>query len=69
MTQSDIYSVGMVILFMVSHGHVKTDKYHNLAGIPRRYSRLYHVIEKINSSSMGTAVQQCYIIKRMSCRG
>lgn len=44
-TQSDVYSVGMVILFMVSHGHIKTDKNHNLAGIPRRYSRLYHVIE------------------------
>ena len=44
--QSDIYSLGMVILFMVSHGHIVTDENHKLSEISSRYSSLYHVINK-----------------------
>lgn len=44
--QSDIYSLGMVILFMVSHGHIVTDENHKLSEISFRYSSLYHVINK-----------------------
>ena len=62
-TQSDVYSVGMVILFMVSHGHVKTDKDHNLAGIPRRYSRLYHVIEKSIHHQWGLRYSSVTLLK------
>ncbi|MFR7531383.1 MAG: serine/threonine protein kinase [Lachnospira eligens] len=62
-TQSDVYSVGMVILFMVSHGHVKTDKGHNLAGIPRRYSRLYHVIEKSIHHQWGLRYSSVTLLK------
>lgn len=62
-TQSDVYSVGMVILFMVSHGHIKTDKGHNLAGIPRRYSRLYHVIEKSIHHQWGLRYSSVTLLK------
>ena len=62
-TQSDVYSVGMVILFMVSHGHIKTDKNHNLAGIPRRYSRLYHVIEKSIHHQWGLRYSSVTLLK------
>lgn len=62
-TQSDVYSVGMVILFMVSHGHIKTDKDHNLAGIPRRYSRLYHVIEKSIHHQWGLRYSSVTLLK------
>lgn len=44
--QSDIYSLGMVILFMVSHGHISTDRDHNISGISKRYAQLYHLINK-----------------------
>ena len=62
-TQSDVYSVGMVILFMVSHGHIKTDKGHNLAGIPMRYSRLYHVIEKSIHHQWGLRYSSVTLLK------
>lgn len=61
--QSDIYSVGMVILFMVSHGHIKTDENHNLAGIPRRYSKLYHVIQKSIHHQWGLRYSSITLLK------
>ena len=36
--ESDIYSLGMVILYMVSHGHIVTDENHKLSEISSRYS-------------------------------
>ena len=48
---------------MVSHGHIKTDKGHNLAGIPRRYSRLYHVIEKSIHHQWGLRYSSVTLLK------
>ena len=44
--QSDIYSLGMIILFMASRGQISVSDCHDLSGISKRYSQLYHVIKK-----------------------
>ena len=61
--QSDIYSVGMVILFMISHGKIRTYENHNLSGAAERYSVLYHLINKSLHHQWGLRYESVTLVR------
>lgn len=62
--QSDIYSVGMVMLFMVSHGDIKSYENHELSEVSGRYSVLYHLINKSIHHQWGLRYESIVLVRK-----
>lgn len=62
--QSDIYSVGMVMLFMVSHGKIKSYENHDLSEVSGRYSELYHLINKSIHHQWGLRYDSIVLVRK-----